>query len=53
MEERAVAAGLEVYFPRLSLCTDNAAMIAHAGLVRYLLDGPAPLDLNAVADLPF
>ena len=53
MEERASAAGLEVFFPRPSLCTDNAAMIAHAGLVRYLLQGPAPLDLNAVADLPF
>lgn len=53
MEQRTAAAGLEAFFPRLSLCTDNAAMIAHAGLVRYLLDGPSPLDLNAVADLPF
>ncbi|MGQ9477909.1 MAG: tRNA (adenosine(37)-N6)-threonylcarbamoyltransferase complex transferase subunit TsaD [Candidatus Bipolaricaulia bacterium] len=33
--EEAKAAGLEVYFPPLSLCTDNAAMVAAAARFRY------------------
>ncbi|MDE2293085.1 MAG: tRNA (adenosine(37)-N6)-threonylcarbamoyltransferase complex transferase subunit TsaD, partial [Elusimicrobia bacterium] len=34
MEERAAAAGLRAAFPPLSLCTDNAAMVAHVGALR-------------------
>ncbi|MBI3298769.1 MAG: tRNA (adenosine(37)-N6)-threonylcarbamoyltransferase complex transferase subunit TsaD [Elusimicrobia bacterium] len=34
MTERAAAAGLSAGFPPLSLCTDNAAMVAHAGSLR-------------------
>jgi N6-L-threonylcarbamoyladenine synthase len=46
------AAGLPVYVPALSLSTDNAAMIAAAGL-RRLERGPAsPLDFGAHASLP-
>lgn len=43
------AAGIEVSFPSLKLCTDNAAMVA--GLAwNYLKDGvSSPLDLNAEA----
>ena len=43
---------IPVYIPRLSLSTDNAAMIAAAGL-RLLAAGRfAPVDLNAAASLP-
>jgi N6-L-threonylcarbamoyladenine synthase len=34
LTDAAKALGLQVYFPRLEFCTDNAAMIAVAGLYR-------------------
>ncbi len=43
--------GLPVYLPTLALSTDNAAMIAAAGLRRYALGVRASLDLNADASL--
>jgi N6-L-threonylcarbamoyladenine synthase len=44
--------GLPVFIPAISLSTDNAAMIAAAGL-RKLANGVAsPLDFNASASLP-
>ena len=42
---------VEVYFPELSLCTDNAAMIASAGYYRYLNADISDLTLNAVPNL--
>lgn len=33
--------GLATVFPPLPLCTDNAAMIAHVGLLRHLAGGPS------------
>ncbi|HEV8118766.1 MAG TPA: tRNA (adenosine(37)-N6)-threonylcarbamoyltransferase complex transferase subunit TsaD [Thermoanaerobaculia bacterium] len=36
--------GVEVLLPARSLTTDNAAMIAWAGLIRYRRDGAPPLD---------
>jgi N6-L-threonylcarbamoyladenine synthase len=48
-ERLAAEPGLEVIFPSLSLCTDNAAMVAGLGW-RLLCDGKtAGLDLNAEA----
>ncbi len=44
--------GLPVYVPALRLSTDNAAMIAAAGLRRLDREGPGPLDFNAQASLP-
>jgi N6-L-threonylcarbamoyladenine synthase len=35
--------------PRPAYCTDNAAMIAAAGIERYARFGPSPLDLPAAA----
>ena len=49
---RATRDGIEVYWPRPALCTDNAAMIAAAGYARLARDEMAPLDLNAAADFP-
>lgn len=37
----AGARGVEVYYPDLEFCTDNGAMIAFAGAMRYLM-GAAP-----------
>ena len=48
----AARSGLPVYIPSLALSTDNAAMIAAAG-IRLLASGRiAPPDLNAAASLP-
>ena len=53
MEEVAAAAGVEVLFPRLALCTDNAAMIALAGLPRLAAGEDDGTVLGADADLAF
>jgi tRNA N6-adenosine threonylcarbamoyltransferase len=49
--QRAQSVELPVYFPRLALTTDNAAMIAAAGLRKLARRELAPLDLNASASL--
>ncbi len=47
MQEQCDAAGIPLYMPRLSLCTDNAAMIASAAYYRLLRGEIAGLSLNA------
>ena len=42
---------LKIYYPDLSLCTDNAAMIASAGYYNYIKGKRDGLDLNAVPNL--
>jgi N6-L-threonylcarbamoyladenine synthase len=44
--------GVEIYIPSLSLCTDNAAMIAAAGYYHLIAGNIAGLDLNPQAYLP-
>lgn len=45
--------GLELYYPNLRLCTDNAAMIASCGYYEYINGNRAGLDLNAKPSLQF
>jgi len=44
--------GIEVFFPPLSYCTDNAAMIAACGAFRHFeLGETSPLSLTAAPTL--
>lgn len=52
MRARVRRLGAEVYAPSPRLATDNAAMIARAGLFHYERGERAPLDLNAFASMP-
>lgn len=47
----AKAHGVEIIFPELIYCTDNAAMIGCAAYFQYLEGKVASLDLNAVPNL--
>jgi N6-L-threonylcarbamoyladenine synthase len=49
----AGGAGGELYAPSPRLATDNAAMVARAGLFHLERGAVAPLDVTARADLPF
>jgi N6-L-threonylcarbamoyladenine synthase len=49
---RGERVGLPVFVPSLALTTDNAAMIAAAGLRRLHAGVTAGMDLNAQASLP-
>ena len=49
---KAERSEIPVYIPRLELSTDNAAMIAAAGLRHVAAGKFAPADLNAAASLP-
>jgi N6-L-threonylcarbamoyladenine synthase len=43
--------GIPVFIPAVSLSTDNAAMIAAAGLRQFEIGGSSPLDFNAEPSL--
>jgi N6-L-threonylcarbamoyladenine synthase len=52
MRERFGARGVQVFAPSPRLATDNAAMIARAGLFHLERGERSPLDLNAFASQP-
>ena len=52
MQERVAAAGVAVYAPKPRLATDNAAMIARAGLFHFERGARDSLSLNAYASMP-
>lgn len=52
MRQRMASLGATVYAPTTRLATDNAAMIARAGLFHFEQGERAGLDLNAYATLP-
>jgi N6-L-threonylcarbamoyladenine synthase len=52
MQARVAPAGVTVYAPSVRLATDNAAMIARAGLFRFEQGERASLALNAYSTLP-
>jgi N6-L-threonylcarbamoyladenine synthase len=51
-EAEAARCGIEVFFPSRALSTDNAAMIAAAGFMRFIAGNRADSALNAEANLP-
>ncbi len=52
LKEELRGKGIEVYYPELKLCTDNAAMIASAGYFNWQLAAEeAPYSLNADPNL--
>ena len=53
MTEEASKAGIKLYLPEMSLCTDNAAMIGSAAYYKYMESGAEAVDLDAFADLSF
>lgn len=50
--EKAAEEGMQLFYPSMKLCTDNAAMIAEAAYYKILHGGKtANLDLNGIATL--
>ncbi len=49
--EKLKQEGMNIYYPKLDLCTDNAAMIASAGYYNYLQNNFSGLELNAIPNL--
>ncbi len=49
LSERAKNEGMSLYLPELSLCGDNAAMIAAQGYYEYINGNTVGMELNALA----
>lgn len=51
MKEAAGQAGMEMFYPKPILCTDNAAMVGAAAYYEFLQGHASGLDLNAIPSL--
>ncbi len=51
MDEAAEKKGWKIYYPELSLCGDNAAMVAAQGYYEYINGKKADMSLNAYATM--
>lgn len=51
LEKELSSLGIKLYYPQMSLCTDNAAMIAAAGYYNYLEYGADDLRVNVIPNL--
>ena len=51
MDKEGKKNNIELYYPKLGLCTDNAAMIASAGYYEFIKGTRHDLSLNAVPSL--
>ena len=51
-QNAALREGLEIYFPSLKYCTDNAAMIAYTGAELYKRQQFSSWDISAIPNLP-
>ncbi len=51
LSQKGEKMGAEIYYPPISLCGDNAAMIGSQGYYEYLSGNTAPLSLNAYATM--
>jgi N6-L-threonylcarbamoyladenine synthase len=52
LRERCEAEGFQLFYPSVSLCTDNAAMVAACGYHRYRRGIRTTLDVNPDPNLP-
>lgn len=52
VKEKANLLNIEVFCPSISLCTDNAAMVASAGYYKFKENKKSSLNLDAVSRLP-
>jgi N6-L-threonylcarbamoyladenine synthase len=52
LDAAAARAGVEVFYPRVEFCTDNAAMIAVAGMARLKAGRHEPATIRARAQWP-
>jgi N6-L-threonylcarbamoyladenine synthase len=52
LADLAAREGVACHLPALRMCTDNAAMIAAAGVAQWRDDGPSPLSLSARPSWP-
>jgi len=52
IREKANLFNIKVFYPSISLCTDNAAMVASAGYYKFKENKKSFLDLDAVSRLP-
>ena len=52
IKEKANLLNIKVFYPSISLCTDNAAMVASAGYYKFKENKKSSLMLDAVSRLP-